>query len=45
MKYRNTQASMSADSSNYQEYSVDVADTDKIMGVIKVLNQLQDGTS
>ncbi|KAI8577287.1 hypothetical protein K450DRAFT_252461 [Umbelopsis ramanniana AG] len=37
MLYRNIQASMSSDSSNEQEYNVDVADTDKINAVIKAL--------
>ncbi|KAI9289468.1 copper homeostasis protein CutC [Umbelopsis sp. AD052] len=37
MLYRNIQASMSSDSSNEQEYNVDIADTDKINAVIKAL--------
>jgi copper homeostasis protein CutC len=40
MSYRNTQASMSSDGSNEQEYNVDIADTEKINAVIKALEQL-----
>jgi hypothetical protein len=40
MSYRNTQASMSSDSSNEQEYNVDIADTKKINAVIKELECL-----
>ncbi|CAO3675536.1 unnamed protein product [Umbelopsis ramanniana] len=40
MSYLNTQAYMSSDSSNEQEYNVDIADTEKINAVIKELEYL-----
>ncbi|KAM3585780.1 hypothetical protein VKS41_002324 [Umbelopsis sp. WA50703] len=39
MVYRNVKASMSADASSDQEYSVDIADGDKIKAVIRVLDK------
>ncbi|KAH8551617.1 copper homeostasis protein cutC [Umbelopsis sp. PMI_123] len=40
MIYRNTQASMSSDSSTEQEYNIDIANTEKIRAVVNALEML-----